>query len=336
MQRKVIVAAVLASLPLFAAAQSSVTIYGIADAALAKEDTGAAGGSRTGVNSGSQSTSRLGFRGTEDLGNGLKAIFNMEAGYLIDSGAGDSALFGRRSVVGLAGNFGEVTLGRDYTPIASVAGATDILGQGFYGSNLSSFGSGKLTRRISNSVNYKSPVMSGFKFSAAYSAGEKSTGPSNNLMGLAADYKMGNLYVGFGYHTFERLATGDDKEMIVGAGYKMGAFEIKGNYMEADPTGANNQYEQFNLGASYTVNANKFFFNYTANELETGAKGTGFSLAYSYNLSKRTNLYTSYAKMRNNTKAHFGLSSAGGSVAPTSAQLGADPSAFTIGLRHSF
>ncbi len=336
MQRKVIVAAILASLPLFAAAQSSVTIYGVADVALAKEDTGAANGGRTVVNSGNLSSSRFGFRGTEDLGSGLKAVFNLEGGYAIDSGAGDSALFGRRSVVGLTGNFGSVTLGREYTPIAAVAGATDILGQGFYGSNLSSFASGKLTRRISNSVNYQSPVMSGFKFSAAYSAGEKNTGPSNNLMGLAADYKLGNLYVGVGYHTFERLDSGDDKEMIVGAGYKMGAFEFKGNYMEADPTGANNQYEQLNLGVSYTLNANKFFFNYQTNELETGAKGNSFALAYSYTLSKRTNLYTSYATMRNNSKAHFGLNASGTSFAPSSTQLGADPSAFTIGLRHSF
>ncbi len=210
------------------------------------------------------------------------------------------------------------------------------MGQGFYGSNLSSFASGKLTRRISNSVNYKSPVMSGFKFMAAYSAGEAATGPSMNLMGVAGEYKMGNLYVGAGYHTFKRLATGSDKEFMFGAGYKMGAFEVKGNYMEADPTGANNQYDQINLGVSYTMDANKFFFNYQANELETGAKGNSFSLAYSYTLSKRTNLYTSYAKMRNNSKGTFGLQSGGTSVAPSATQLGADPSAFTIGVRHSF
>jgi predicted porin len=336
MQRKVIVAAILASFPLFAAAQSSVTIYGVADVALAKENTGAANGGRTAINSGNQSSSRFGFRGTEDIGGGLKAVFNLEGGYAIDSGLGDASLFGRRSVIGLEGEFGSVMLGREYTPIADVANATDILGQGFYGSNLSAFASGKLTRRISNSVNYKSPVMSGFKFSAAYSAGEAATGPSLNLMGVAADYKMGNLYIGAGYHSFKRLATGDDKELMVGAAYKMGAFEIKGNYMEADPTGATNKFEQINLGLSYSQDANKFFVNYQTNELETGARGNSLSLAYSYTLSKRTNLYTSYAKMRNNSKGVFGLQAAGTSVAPAATQLGADPSAFTVGLRHSF
>jgi predicted porin len=106
--------------------------------------------------------------------------------------------------------------------------------------------------------------------------------------------------------------------------------------MEADPTGATNKYEQINLGVSYTQEANKFFFNYQTNELETGAKGNNFSLAYTYNLSKRTNLYTSYSKMRNNSKGVFGLTSAGTSIAPTATQLGADPSAFTVGIRHSF
>lgn len=336
MQRKLLAAAVLASLPFIASAQSSVTVYGIVDAALAKEDTGATGGSRTTVSSGSQSTSRFGFRGTEDLGQGMKAIFNLEAGVAIDTGVGDSALFGRRSVVGLEGAFGTVTIGREYSPIADIANATDILGQGFYGSNLSSFGTLKLTRRLSNSVNYRSPVMSGFKVAAAYGAGEQLSGPTLNIMGLAADYKMGNGYIGLGFHTYERLATGNDKEFILGGGYKFGAVEFKGNYMKADPTGTLNKYEQLNLGLSYTMDANKFFINLTSNELETGAKGKGFALAYSNALSKRTNVYASYGRMKNNSKAVFGLTSAGASIAPKATELGADPSVFAVGVRHSF
>ena len=80
------------------------------------------------MNSGYQSTSRFGIRGTEDLGSGLKATFNFEAGIDVDTGSIDSdplgsggALFQRRSVVGLAGVFGEVRLGRDYTAAFSAA-----------------------------------------------------------------------------------------------------------------------------------------------------------------------------------------------------------------------
>ncbi len=336
MQGKLLAVALFASIPLVASAQSSVTVYGVMDAALAKEDTGAPNGSRTAINSGNQSSSRLGFRGTEDLGNGLKAAFNLEAGVALDTGMGDTALFGRRAVVGLTGAFGSVMIGREYTPIADVAKETDVLGQGFYGSNLSAFGSGRLTRRISNSVNYKSNAMAGFKVAAAYATGETSTGPSGDLMGLSAEFAKGGFYVGAGYHTFERLATGDDKEMIIGAGYKFGAFELKANVIEANPTGANNKFEQLNLGAAYTIAAHKVFANYQTNELENGAKGNGFTLAYSYTLSKRTNLYASYATLSNNAKGVFGLTSAGTNVTPPATAPGADPKALSLGVRHSF
>jgi predicted porin len=335
MQGKLLAAALLA-IPLAASAQSNVAIYGVMDAAIAKEDTGAAGGKRTAVNSGNQSSSRFGFRGTEELGNGMKAVFNIEGGFALDTGVGDTALFGRRAVVGLTGGFGSVMIGREYTPIADVAKETDVLGQGFYGSNLSAFGSGRLTRRISNSVNYKTNSLAGFKFAAAYAAGETSTGPSGNLMGVSAEYSKGALYLGAGYHTFERLLTGDDKELIVGAAYKFGAFEVKANYIQADPVGANNEFEQMNLGGAWTMAAHKVFANYQTNELETGAKGHGVTLAYSYSLSKRTNVYASYSTISNNAKGVFGLTSAGTNVTPPAAAPGSDPKALALGVRHTF
>jgi len=336
MQGKLLAVALFAAFPLASMAQSSVTVYGIMDAAIAKEDTGAPNGKRTALNSGNQSSSRLGFKGTEDLGNGLKAVFNIEAGVALDTGATDAAMFGRRAVVGVSGNFGSIMLGREYSPIADVAKETDVFGQGFYGSNLNAFGTLRMTRRLSNSVTYKTNTMSGFRGGLAYSAGETSTGPSGNLMGLMGDYTNGGFYVGAGYHTFKRLTTGDDKEMIVGAGYKFGAFEIKGNYMKADPTGANNKFEQANLGAAYTMEAHKFFANYQTDKLETGAKANGLAIAYSYSLSKRTNVYASYAMLRNNSTGVFGMNSSSTNVTPPATALGADPKALSLGIRHSF
>ncbi|MDQ1834647.1 porin [Massilia scottii] len=336
MQCKLMAVVLAAAIPLCASAQSSVTIYGVADASLAKEDTDVKGGSRTVVNSGNQSTSRIGFRGVEDLGNGLNAVFNLEAGVNLDTGAGDSVLFGRRAVVGLKGGFGSVLIGREYTPIADVANASDINGQGFYGTNLSSFGAGRLTRRISNSVNYKSNSMGGVIVSAGYGLGETATGPSQDLMGLAVEYKANNIYVGGGYHVVERLASGDDKEMIFGAGFTFGPVEIRGNYMAANPTGKGNKYEQVNAGLSYTFGSNKIYGNLQQNKLEGGAKGNGASLAYSYALSKRTNVYASYAMLRNNDKATFGINSAGANVIPPATAFGADPTALAVGVRHSF
>ncbi|QYF93951.1 porin [Massilia sp. PAMC28688] len=336
MQGKLLAAALIAIFPLAASAQSSVTVYGVADAAIAAEDTGAPDGSRTVLNSGNQSSSRLGFRGTEDLGGGLKAMFNLEAGVALDSGAADSALFGRRAVVGLEGAFGQLTLGREYSPIADIANATDINGQGFYGSNLSAFVSGRLTRRLSNSVNYKSPSLGGFKFNAAHSAGETQTGASQDLTGVSATYVLGNLFAGIGYHVAERAVSGDDKEMIVGLGYKMGAVELKANYLTANPTGNNNKFEQLNVGASYAFGASKVLANVQRNELENGAKGNGFNVAYTYSLSKRTNVYANYARLSNNATGVFGLVAASTNVTPPSTARGADPSALSLGVRHSF
>ncbi len=336
MQGKLLMVALLGALPLAASAQSSVTIYGIADAAVGRQDTGVANGSSTAITSGTQSTSRIGFRGIEDLGSGFKAVFNLEAGVALDTGMGDSALFGRRAVVGLESQYGSLMIGREYSPVADVANATDINGQGFYGSNLSSFGAGRLTRRISNSVSYKTNSLAGFKLGLAYGAGETTTGPSLDLMGISAAYAGGNLYVGAAYHTYERLVTGDDKEWMAGLGYKMGPVELRANYMTADPTGANNQYEQANAGVSYTFGVNKLFLNLQRSELESGAKGDLVSIAYTYNLSKRTNFYASYATLRNNASGVFGITSAGATIFPPATALGADPSGFAVGVRHAF
>jgi predicted porin len=342
MQYKHLAAALVATAPLFAAAQTNVQMYGIMDAAVSSEDNGV-NGRNTVVNSGNQSSSRLGFRGTEDLGNGLKAIFNLEAGVAIDTGAGDSALFGRRSVVGLEGEFGTITAGREYSPIASIAGATDISGQGFYGSNLSAFGTtsaaagGRLTRRLSNSVNYKSASLSGLKLLAAFSAApnnvEPLTGPNNNLKGVGLEYANGGLYVGGAFHTYKRVANGDDKEYAIGAAFKFGEVEVKANWLVADPEAAT-RFTQYNLGAALGVGAGKVFVNLQQNKLATGERGNAFAIDYSYSLSKRTSLYTGYARMRNNGNASFALNSS--SVALAAGAKGADPSVFNLGVRHAF
>jgi predicted porin len=341
MKKKSLAIALLSLLPLAAAqAQTGVQIYGIVDASIGIEDVDAPGtDSRTVVSSGTQSTSRIGFRGTEDLGGGLKALFNIEAGYNVDTGASDTAgLFQRRAVVGLQGAFGTVTVGREYSPIAAVAMAGDPLGHGFYGSNLSGFGANRLSRRLSNSVNYKSNPMGGVGVLATYSAGERQTdNPSGDLMGVAVEYKNGPVYLGAGYHQVERLATGDDAEYAVSAGFTLGnGLDIRGSYMAADLTGPNNKFENYLLGANFTAGPNKYFLAAHQQKFSNGAKGTGWTLAYSYALSKRTNLYSTYAHMRNNGRAAFGLNSAGGSIAPPATALGADPSVFNVGVRHSF
>jgi len=343
MQAKRLAAAVAvtfaAATPLFAAAQTNVQLYGIMDAAVSSQDVGGPEGRTTVINSGNQSSSRFGFRGTEDLGNGLKAMFNLEAGASIDTGAGDSALFGRRAVVGLEGGFGSLTLGREYSPIAAVAAATDAFGQGFYGSNLSAFTTNRLTRRLSNSVNYKSPSWNGLKLLAAYSAGEVTAAntPSGDLKGVGVEYTLGGLYLGAAYHVINRLPADEDKESAIGAAYKfdqLGGFEIKANYMAADREGSA-KYKQANLGGSMPFGAHRVYANYQQQK-QGNAKGNSWALAYTYSLSKRTNLYASYASLDNNNSGVFGLTSSSVTIAPAATALGKDPDVFSLGVRHSF
>jgi predicted porin len=340
-KRLAVAATVIAvtSAPLAATAQTNVQLYGILDAAISSQDVGGPEGRNTVLNSGNQSSSRFGFRGTEDLGNGLKAVFNLEAGAAIDTGMGDSALFGRRAVVGLEGGFGSVMLGREYSPIAAIAAATDAFGQGFYGSNLSAFTTSRLTRRLSNSVNYKTPSWNGLKLLAAYSAGEVSTVnvPSGDLKGVGVEYTLGGLYLGAAYHTINRVPADKDKESAIGAAYRfdqLGGLEIKGNWMTADREGAV-KYKQANLGGSMPFGAHRVYANYQQQK-QGAARGNSWALAYSYSLSKRTNLYASYASLDNNSSAVFGLSSSSVTIAPVATGLGRDPSVYSLGLRHTF
>jgi predicted porin len=151
--------------------------------------------------------------------------------------------------------------------------------------------------------------------------------------------------VGTAYQTFERTSRSKDKELIVGAGVKFGDFEVKANYMRADlsetavittATPAVYDFEQANIGAAYTLGANKFFANIQRDEMDNGAKGTGWSVGYTYSLSKRTNVYAAYATMRNNNRAAFGVFSGATNVTPPSSAPGADPKALSLGVRHSF
>ena len=335
MQVKQFVAALAAAIPALAFAQeaSSVAFYGIVDLAVAREDQRAPGtASKKAIHAG-RDANRFGFRGSEDLGQGIKAIFNLEGGFDASTGKGDAELFGRRAVVGLEGGFGQLSIGREYTPIDTISSATTTMGQGFYGSNLNAFSQGKMTRRVSNSVNYKTPTFGGFKLSVAAAPGEAAG--LNDYIGLGADFKAGPLFVGMAAASIER-ANGDDKEYIMGAAYKVGNVEFKGNYMIGDQVGVRNKFEQGNLGASFAFGPSTVYANVQQSRFGNGAKGNGFALTYAYSLSKRTFAYASWATTNNNQLANFSVASAGSAVTPPATAPGSDPRAFAIGIRHAF
>ncbi len=224
-------AALTAFVPLcHAQSASNITMYGVVDAGLSYIDNGAATRSKSVIlSSGVMTASLFGFRGIEDLGGGLKAKFQLEAGFDIDTGAmktyaGNPAtatptapggvamngLFNRRAFVGLEGGFGSVTLGRDYTPLYWAAKETDVTALSLYG-NLQQtiFLSGTGVERFaraSNAVFYESPDLAGFKGRAMFSAGSESAGgagapPSdaNRMWGVNGTYAMDGLVLAGAY-----------------------------------------------------------------------------------------------------------------------------------------
>lgn len=192
-----------------AQAQSSVTLYGIADAGIAyvHNAQGANGQNQSSLvkfSSGNVSGSRWGLKGTEDLGGGLAAVFQIENGYNLGTGTlgQGSREFGRKSVVGLSSStWGTVTLGRQYDPIVDlVQGLTE---DNYFGGTFASPGdldNYDNSLRVSNSVKYVSPLFAGFQVEALYGVGGVAGASGNGqTYSFGAAYANGPLSLGAGY-----------------------------------------------------------------------------------------------------------------------------------------
>lgn len=202
MKKTLITLAVLAAATGVAQAQSSVVIYGTVDAGFVSERGGAAGTTNK-VDSGVASASRLGFKGTEDLGNGLSALFVLEAGFGVDTGAQgkNESLFGRQSYVGLSSKTaGTLTLGRQYTPwYNTLSKVADPFAVGYAGSAKNLF---PANTRTSNTVLYTSPNFNGFDADVAYTFGEQAdSNKYGRQIGASAGYSNGPLNARLAYNT---------------------------------------------------------------------------------------------------------------------------------------
>lgn len=226
-KRQIIAAAALcAAVPVIAQTASSVTLYGIIDESV-RSQTGLTNAYRrslvdtTVIASGVGLTSRWGIRGTEDLGGGLRATFNLESGVNVDTGTSSNAVtyFDRASVVGLAGNWGSVTLGRQNTLIADSAGVADPIGLRFAGLNpniqnvsltghqlgieYGATGSSAASNRVNNSVKYLLPI-GPLVARAMYGVGEVAGSTSRqSSSGLGLDYRTPSLSVTTAYTRFK-------------------------------------------------------------------------------------------------------------------------------------
>ncbi|SDR36968.1 Outer membrane protein (porin) [Paraburkholderia fungorum] len=185
-------------------AQSSVTLYGLIDESVQYVNNATPqGGSVVKLYQGNLQGSRWGLKGTEDLGGGLKAIFQLENGFDVNNGSMNGGLlFGRQAYVGLTSDsFGTTTLGRQYDPIVDLV--QPLTGDNYFGSTFATPGdvdNNDNSFRVNNAIKYVSPVFSGFQFEGMYALGGAagSTGSGQTWAG-AATYATGPFSIAAGY-----------------------------------------------------------------------------------------------------------------------------------------
>lgn len=202
MKKTILALAACSALAGTAAAQSSVSVYGLLDLAAVRESGGAAG-AVTKLSSGVSAGSRIGFKGSEDLGGGLSALFLIENGFQADTGAAGQGglLFGRQAYVGLQGSFGSVTVGRQYTPQYQTVAGADPFGSGSAGDSKNLMPASGIGSRTDNTVKYASPTVRGVSGELAYAPGEVAgSSAAGRQIGAALTYSSGALRARLGYH----------------------------------------------------------------------------------------------------------------------------------------
>ena len=389
MKRFGIAAAICATTAGASYAQSSVTLYGILDAALTSAKVGQGvtlpGGttatpstSVTQLASGVGPASRLGFRGVEDMGGGLKANFALEMGFGTDTGdlqQGGSA-FGRQSFVGLTKDSISLTLGRQYGPLFWAFVTADPLGGAYWGNVTNQAGHGtnasvgsapgsgtyQDTARVDNSamVTWSAGPFTARVIAAA--GNENATRDSGRQVGASLTYNQGPLMLNAGYthmRTPDSMLPASAKspdwmdEAVLSGGYDFGfarvfagVYQFKGprDHSVMVPQLAANPFaydwdksRTYWLGVTAPIGSGKLLLNVARHEYDYSTRADGrsttYAATYEYFLSKRTAVYASYGNVHNNSTARASLF---GATTLVAGGYGANLSALSFGLRHSF
>jgi len=326
---KIIALAVAGLVSGAAFAQSNVTVYGVVDIGYQSQSSHTKAGTNSlrGLNDGLQSGSRIGFRGTEDLGGGLKASFVLEQ-EIINDVQNTAGMFGgtnRQSYLALSGNFGTAAFGHQYTPQFLMDAKLDPFGRGLSGSQARI--KRDINNRVSNLAAYISPNFNGFNVIAGYTmnatADEKVVnGGNNKTWAINPNYSAGPLYVGLNIHQVKADTAGAnnvaDKAMDLGASYDLGMVKLAGEYSTRKQANVDNR-RYYMLGATIRVSAvgNVLLsYNNGRDKLAANTKERQTAIGYTHAMSKRTNVYTSLAKRGQNYAGY--------------------KTEFDVGLRHSF
>ncbi|MFK3740839.1 porin [Massilia sp. TN1-12] len=357
MKRTLVSIALLGAIGPAAHAQSAITIYGLVDGGIEAERGGIAG-NIVKVSSGIGAASRLGFKGVEDLGGGLSALFVLESGLLIDTGTSDvaGAAFNRQAFLGLKDQrLGAITLGRQYTLTYNALGQVgDPFGAGLAGSAKNLFPVAGANLRSNNSVIYTSPAWNGLTAEALYSVGEVAGNSSaGRQFNLGLNYTRGPLNARLAYNnrnndTAAVTTNGIGHNTLFVANYDFTAAKLFFAYsadkgMNSAPL--NNATPRpygrvFNpslkgddllLGAHIRVGAaGTIIASYIRKNDKTAPNQDArqYAVGYTYALSKRTSAYASYGMITNRNGAAYTVGN--------NSDAGTGDRATNIGVRHSF
>lgn len=334
--KRLAAAALAAGSTLAAAQTSSVTVFGVLDVGVQRLKNGSRTLNLESIDG--LQTSRLGFRGQEDLGNGLSASFHLEGAIGPDVGAGGD--WRRRATVSVASKqAGELRLGRDYTPTfwnisrfnafgTNGVGAASNLVYGFDGASSTA----KTVIRSDNSVGYFLPEgLGGVYGQAMVAAGEGSTG---RYVGARVGYAGHGLDVALASSETTNTAAGDKfKVTNLGGSYTLGALKLLGLYHASKQT--TREQKNVVIGAHYSIGSGVIRVSHVNAHSRNSANGedyTGklYAVGYVHNLSKRTSLYTTLSQVNNSRTGRF-LIPGGSAITP-----GQDSSGLEAGIYHSF
>jgi predicted porin len=363
MKKSLIALAALATVATAAQAQSSVTVYGIIDLGVTRAtNVGADGKSVTGLSNGGLSTSRLGFRGTEDLGGGLKANFNLESEILADTGdqtapAAASAatpattqLFSRASWVGLSKDgVGAVRLGRVNRLDYDLAATYDAFGGNNIGgwvalkdaNAVSSTNETtlKIGERISNAVDIKSPSIAGFTLTYQHGFGESAGRQEvSRTTSYGVQYAAGNFNAAVSYAEQNDANAVGTNQTSAYASYKFTAATITGGYVKYNVESSASSVQPYGyfVGARVPVNAKVTLLGQYAhldNDAATSTKQKVYSLGATYAFSNRTTAYIIGARNDGNGQNIVSSSKYSTFANPNASK---DAAAYSVGIRHSF
>jgi predicted porin len=364
MKKSLIALAVLAASGV-ASAQSTVTLYGLVDANLnSSKSTDVTGTSvrQTKIDGSGFNTSRFGLKGSEDLGGGLKANFLLESGFDASTGAANSytnpytagpnstAVFGRQSWVGVSGAFGEVKLGKMWTPFDDVKGSGAAgFDSGLFAPASNVWLSNNYSDRPGNAIYYATPDFSGFSAAAMYSLGENKTAAAKagHIASVNVKYAAGPAFVALSHQEEKQTGVGSAAKFTqLNGSWDFGVAKLLGAYGQVKNGGTNNTFtlnlaspiqppapalpfvvdksKEYQLGVDVPVGPALTLSGGVARSKITlvGAgeiKATGFGLAAKYDLSKRTFLYTGLQLSKNKI-----------------AGLEAKTDTYAVGVQHKF